>query len=139
MTSQQLAEHFQPKTRTDEIRDLVQGSYERGEERPDPAQPDYRPTTFQADHIIPLRRIVDLRGFRDLTYEQMLDIVNLSANFWGMGPRTNASTGSKPLEAWPGHPAFAPITPETRAMLRRISNEALDAVTDAIDDFLDGA
>jgi hypothetical protein len=137
MTSGELAEHFRPMTPTPEIRDMVQGEYERGIERPDPAQPDYRPTVFEADHIIPLREIVDLPGFRDLTHDQMLAIVNLEENFWGLGRRTNASKGSKLLPEWPGHPEFSAITPETRAMLRTISNDALDAVTDAIADFLD--
>lgn len=138
MTSQQLAEHFRPRTPTQSLRDLVQGDYIRGEERPDPIHPEYRPTVFEADHIIPLREIVDLPGFRDLTYQQMLDIVNLPDNFWGLGKRTNASKGAQRLSEWAGHSAFGPIPDDVRQMLYDIDDEALEAVTDAISALLHG-
>lgn len=128
LTDSELAGLLRPTTPTQEIRDAVQNG--SGPQR-DPLYPDIEVDRLEADHIIPLREIVEMDGFRDLTWEQMRDVVNLRENFWGLSKPINASKGDTSPFDYTGHSnvdKYGELTPEARDLLDSMGEEALEAL-----------
>jgi hypothetical protein len=84
------------RTPTDDLRDKV------NEGTPPLKDPVYGTDEdpLEADHIVPMFEIVGMSGFANLTTEQHLEILNLEANFWGLGRSANGSKGGKNVEEW---------------------------------------
>jgi hypothetical protein len=56
---------------------------------------------LEIDHVYPLRRIIDLDGFRDLGWLDQVDIVNAEFNFIAMDAALNGSKGTHSWSSWP--------------------------------------
>ncbi|GAA4771512.1 glycohydrolase toxin TNT-related protein [Microbacterium gilvum] len=135
LDDRRLAELLRARTPDQAMRDAVQGPLGDDGLQPDPLYPDeqdLRRERLEADHIIPLRRIVEMDGFRDLTWSQMLEVVNLPENFLGLSDRVNASKGDRMPGEWDGHSEFGPLSPERRRWLDERSLDALDALEEKI-------
>jgi hypothetical protein len=60
-----------------------------------------RPTgKLQADHIVPVREIVDMDGFAELTWQQQKAIVDMKENLIAMDSAANASKGDRSWRSW---------------------------------------
>lgn len=92
----------------------------------------YEVDVLEADHIVPLKEIVEMPGFDQLSFEDQKAIANLRENFMGLGKRTNASKGAKPLSQWTGHSQLGPISDSVRSMLNMRDSAARTAITNAI-------
>jgi len=75
---------------------------------------------LEADHIVPLKKIVTMPGFSKLSYDDQKKVANLPANFLGLGKRSNASKGAKSWSEWKGHSKLGPVPSKVRqSMLLR--------------------
>ena len=96
-------EYYKLRSRTPskEIRDKVNENIDELQGQPDPAIPDKFITgKLQADHIVPMRKIVEMDGFDQLNDDQRLKVLNYEDNFMGLTRSANASKGSKSYAEW---------------------------------------
>jgi hypothetical protein len=56
---------------------------------------------LEADHIVPIREIVDMEGFAKLGREDQLAVRDLEKNLVMMDEAANASKGDRSWRAWP--------------------------------------
>ena len=87
------------KTPSREIRETVN----EGVELPmdDPALPGLKVTeSLHADHIVSMKKITEMEGFSDLTFENQLKVLNNPENFVGLSETANTSKGSKTFAEW---------------------------------------
>lgn len=92
----------------------------------------YPVTSFTADHIVPIREIVQMPGFDKLTEAQQLEVVNLKENIMGLGKPTNSSKQDKDWCEYQGHPVYGPVPPEVRKEMLAREAQARQAIQDAI-------
>lgn len=116
------------RTPSDDIREAVQGP---SGNRRDPVY-DYPVNRFEADHIVPMKEIVEMPGFSQLSREQKIEVLNLRENFMGLGKSTNASKGARTYADWAGHSGLGPVPPEVRARLLAEEARARQALQEAI-------
>nr|WP_303740918.1 hypothetical protein [Bacillus wiedmannii] len=80
------------KTPTAKIRKQVNKGHNKKIETEDQALPG---KTFigslEADHIVPMDRIVSVDGFGNLTEKQQLEVLNYPENFTGLSNSANTS------------------------------------------------
>ena len=96
----------------------------------------YEVDTLEADHIMPLKEITEQPGFDQLSFEDQKAIANLEENFMGLGKRTNASKGAKPISAWSGHSKLGAISEEAQQFLNQKDEAARAAIAKAISERL---
>ena len=65
-----------------------------------PAKPGGEKGVLAADHVVPFKEIVKLKGFTELTREQQLAIANNPENFQPLLKGVNSSKGGKEVEDW---------------------------------------
>ena len=75
---------------------------------------------LQADHIVPVREIVDMDGFAELTWKQQKAIVDMKQNLIAMDAAANASKGDRSWRAW----QYASRFYEQSAIDKMIAEEA---------------
>lgn len=96
----------------------------------------YEVDTMEADHIMPLKEITEQSGLDQLSFEDQKAIANLEENFMGLGKRTNASKGAKPISAWSGHSKLGAISEEAQQFLNQKDEAARAAIAKAISEGL---
>lgn len=96
----------------------------------------YEVDTLETDHIMPLKEITEQPGFDQLSFEDQKAIANLEENFMGLGKRTNASKGAKPISDWNGHSKLGAISEEVQQMLNQKDKDAREAIAKAISERL---
>jgi hypothetical protein len=75
-------------------RDAACGAY-------DPALPGLKITeSLQADHLVSMKKITEMEGFPDLTFNNQLKVLNNPENFVGLSETANKSKGSKTFAEW---------------------------------------
>jgi hypothetical protein len=62
--------------------------------------PPRTPRPTQKDHIVSVREMWDMDGFRDLPVKDRVEIANISENLINMDGVANASKGQQPWRAW---------------------------------------
>jgi RHS repeat-associated protein len=92
--------------------------------------------TLEADHIVSMREIVKMPGFKSLSDEAKSDVLNFAKNFMGLGKRSNASKGAKSWSEWPGHSQLGPVPADVRAGMLEAESEARQALQQAINERL---
>ena len=55
---------------------------------------------LEADHIVPMKKIVTMEGFDKLSSEQQLSVLNFEENFIGLSKSGNTSKGAKSYSDW---------------------------------------
>ncbi|MPQ31911.1 hypothetical protein E4V42_10745 [Clostridium estertheticum] len=55
----------------------------------------YTVEKLEADHIVSMKVITDMKGFSQLSEQQQIEILNLKDNFFGLSKSSNASKGAK--------------------------------------------
>ena len=55
---------------------------------------------LEADHIVPMKKIVTMKGFDKLSLEQQLSVLNFEENFIGLSKSANTSKGAKSYSDW---------------------------------------
>jgi hypothetical protein len=63
----------------------------------------YRTGPLQADHIVPMKDIVNMPGFSTLTEANQMNVLNLNSNFVGLSEAANKSKGAKSFADWTEH------------------------------------
>lgn len=92
---------------------------------------------FQRDHIIPLRRLWDLTGFKELPMAQQVAIANMPENLKLVPSRWNSSKGSRLWSETPPNPNVdPPLGPSDLAELCLNEKSATEAVLNAVSDRL---
>ena len=94
--SKELYAKLRSKTPSDKIKDMVRDSATYPMH--DPALPEIIVTErnkLEADHIVPMKNIVTLEGFEQLTFEQQLEVLNNPINFMGLSQAANRSKQDK--------------------------------------------
>lgn len=132
-----IADDLRPETPTKSVRDSVQGRPGRDGKQPDPLDPSIRRTRLEADHVVPLRNLVEMDGFKNLTRDQQIEVANLADNFWGLSKPMNASKGAKNPHEWLGHSQRGPLSPGARDLLNNKYLDALAALRKKIDSYAD--
>lgn len=92
--------------------------------------------TYDLDHVIPLREVVEMPGFLDLTPSNQLAVANLPENLVRMSPATNRSRGDLRFSEWidKGHSQLGPVLSATRRRtLLNLERDAFRSVRGAID------
>ncbi|WP_373460747.1 glycohydrolase toxin TNT-related protein [Agromyces ramosus] len=137
LNGRELARALRDETPTPALRVMVN----QGSPGHDPIYTNVSATTLEADHIHPLVQIVDMPGFRDLTWEQMLEVVNLADNFVGLEGGSNSSKGGRTFAEWfaaGGHLGRGPVPAHIVSAWSRIGQQAEAAVQAHIDELLRG-
>ncbi|MCY6354740.1 hypothetical protein [Clostridium sp. ZS2-4] len=134
--SDELYNKLRKQTPTDEIRDMVNEGVDLPME--DFALPGKQITNaLEADHIVPMKKIVCMEGFEKLSYEQQVNILNYKENFIGLSKVANTSKGSKTYEEWLLYKkGNIKVNPEFRERMIRIEKELQGQIQSLIDDFL---
>ncbi len=91
---------------------------------------------LEADHIVPMFAIVSMPGFENLTPDQHIEVLNLEANFWGLGRSANGSKGGKTVDEWiaAGGLGGAGLSDDQKKLLRSKDKAAQKAIKKAIAD-----
>ena len=90
------------RTPNDSLRDLVNSGYKRG--MADEALPGLRVLErLEADHIVPMKRITEMPGFKEINYENMLRVLNFKPNYTGLSKAANTSKGEQTFAQWLRH------------------------------------
>jgi len=87
---------------------------------------------LQADHIVPVREIVEMDGFAELTWKQQKAIVDMKQNLIAMDSAANASKGDRSWRAWQYASRFYEQSSIDKmlaeeARVRRLIRDAIDA------------
>ena len=99
--SKELYAKLRSRTPSDKIKNMVRDSATYPMH--DPALPEIIVTErneLEADHIVPMKNIVTLEGFEQLTFEQQLEVLNNPINFMGLSQAANRSKQDKTYEEW---------------------------------------
>lgn len=96
----------------------------------------YVTDVLEADHIVPMKEIVDMPGFSQLSREQQIEVLNLKDNFIGLGKPTNASKGAKNWSDWQGHSKLGEIPSDVRSRMLELDATAREALMKAIEERL---
>ena len=96
----------------------------------------YKTNVLEADHIVPMKEIVNMPGFSQLSREQQIEVLNLKDNFIGLGKSTNASEGAKNWSEWQGHSKLGEIPIDVRSRMLELESTARDALKKAIEERL---
>jgi len=116
--SRDLYAKLRKKTPSKEIRGLVNESIKGMVE--DPALPGFFADILEADHIVAMKRIVEMPGFAQLTEDNMLVVLNHPNNFIGLTKSANASKGAKDWFEWTVHKKTGvKVRPEFAAKMQR--------------------
>ena len=96
--SDALYKKLRKKTPSPSIRKMVN----EGVDFPakDPALPGIEVEEFQADHIVPMNKIVRMDGFEKLKFKQQLEVLNNPENFAGLSRAANGSRQHKSYSEW---------------------------------------
>jgi len=120
-------EALRRQTPNQEVRDMV---------NPDGPKVDpvygYSVDRFEADHIVPMKELVEMPGFTDLSAAKQVEVLNLPENFSGLGKSSNASKGASSWADWPGHSELGPVPPDVRAAMVQRDQQARVALQRAI-------
>lgn len=96
----------------------------------------YVTDVLEADHIVPMKEIVDMPGFSQLSREQQIEVLNLKYNFIGLGKTTNASKGAKNWSDWQGNSKLGEIPSDVRSRMLELDATAREALMKAIEERL---
>ena len=96
----------------------------------------YVTDVLEADHIVPMKEIVDMPGFSQLSGEQQIEVLNLKDNFIGLGKSTNASKGDKNQTDWQGHSKLGEVPSNVRIKMLELECSAREALMKAIEERL---
>lgn len=94
----------------------------------------YANDVLESDHIVPMKEIVDMPGFSQLSREQQIEVLNLKDNFIGLGKSTNASKGAKNWTDWQGHSKLGEIPSDVRTRMLELDATAREALMKAIEE-----
>lgn len=111
-----------------EIKDAINS----GDKKIDPVY-GYEVDKLEADHIMSLKEITEQPGFDKLSLSDQIEVANTPENFMGLGKRTNASKGAKPISEWEGHSKLGTISEEIKQYLLEKDEIARKAIRDAIE------
>jgi hypothetical protein len=92
-------EHYKrlrANTPTDSIREMV-----NKKEKVDPVY-GYKVDKLEADHIVSMKTITEMKDFSRLSTENQLKVLNNPDNFMGLGKSSNASKQDKSWAEWEG-------------------------------------
>ncbi len=92
----------------------------------------YETNVLEADHIVPMKEIVNMPGFSQLSESQKIEILNLKNNFIGLGKSTNTSKGAKSWADWVGHSKLGEVPSDVRSNMLKLENSARIALQKAI-------
>ena len=100
---------------SDEIQDMVNPAARRGPHT-DPALGEgFVDDVLEADHIVSLKEIYFMPGFRNLSFEHQKQVANFPRNFIGLVKSANASKGANSWTKWWGHKiSGTPVKPSFR-------------------------
>ena len=87
---------------------------------------------LEADHVVPMKQIVEMPGFNQLSDVDKVAVLNLRENFMGLSKASNASKGAKTYAEWMGHSKLGPIPDDVRAWLLQVEQDAAAALQKAI-------
>lgn len=96
----------------------------------------YETNVLEADHIVPMKEIVNMPGFSQLSESQQIEILNLNDNFIGLGKSTNASKGAKNWADWVGHSKLGEVPSDVRSNMLKLESSARSALQKAIEERL---
>lgn len=96
----------------------------------------YATDVLEVEHIVPMKEIVDIPGFSQLSREQQVEVLNLKDNFIGLGKSTNASKGAKNWTDWKGHSKLVEIPSDVRTRMLELEATAREALMKAIEERL---
>ena len=96
----------------------------------------YATDVLEADHIVPMKEIVDMPGFTQLSREQQIEVLNLQDNFIGLGKSTNASKGAKNWTEWQGNSKLGQVPSDVRSNMLELESSARTALQKAIEERL---
>ncbi|MBB6716533.1 hypothetical protein [Clostridium gasigenes] len=96
----------------------------------------YKTNVLEADHIVPMKEIVNMPGFSQLSREQQIEVLNLKDNFIGLGKSTNASKGAKNWTDWAGHSKLGEVPSDVRSKMLDLDSSAREALMKAIEERL---
>lgn len=89
------------KSPSQKIREIVNEDIDQLIGKPDPAIPSkFIDGKLQADHIVSLKKISQMKNFEKLTAEERIQIANFKDNFIGLTKTANTSKGSKTYKEW---------------------------------------
>jgi hypothetical protein len=89
-------ERLRANTPTDSIREMV-----NKKEKVDPVY-GYKVDKLEADHIVSMKTITEMKDFSRLSTENQLKVLNNPDNFMGLGKSSNASKQDKSWAEWEG-------------------------------------
>jgi uncharacterized protein YecT (DUF1311 family) len=89
--------------------------------------------TPEADHIVSMNEITQMKGFAKLRPDQKLKILNMEENFMPLDKRVNSSKGDRSFSEWEGYEPLGEIDPvkresllEKESFLRKKIQEEID-------------
>ena len=97
----------------------------------------YETDVLEADHIVPMKEIVNMPGFSQLSRQKQIEVLNLRENFIGLGKSTNASKGAKSWSEWKGHSKLGKIPDSVREEMLKLEELAREKLIKAIEEKLD--
>jgi hypothetical protein len=101
-----LYEKLRSASPTERLRDRVNGKA-RGLDQVSGAAPPSG--SLDVDHVVPLNRIKDMDGFRDLPWADQVAIVNYEPNMRAVDSSANRSRGDKRWsDVWSGRNQYSP-------------------------------
>ena len=92
-----------------------------------------KPTGLQVDHVVPVREIVDMDGFTELTLKEQKAFIDSRENLIVMDASANGSKGDRSWRSWAGASRFYDEATIARmqakeATVRSLLRERLDAL-----------
>ncbi|WP_241299117.1 PAAR domain-containing protein [Burkholderia stabilis] len=94
-----LYDQLRAKTPSSKIQKMVNENYEPGMK--DPALPGLTiDKPLHADHIVSMKEITEMPGFKDLPFDDQVKVLNNPDNFTGLSETANTSKGSKSYAEW---------------------------------------
>ena len=97
----------------------------------------YETSVLEADHIVSMKKVVEMPGFSQLSAEQKEEVLNLKDNFIGLGKPTNASKGAKSWTEWRGHSVLGEVPDSVRKEMLEKERKAKLALQKAIKEGLE--
>jgi len=140
--SKSLYKKLREKTPSPEIMNMVNENIELPMD--DPALPGLKielkegqKHALEADHIVPMKKIVCMEGFDQLSFDQQLEVLNYKKNFVGLSKTANTSKGSKSFKEWTMYvKGNIKVNPEFREKMIKKEEELEGELQELIDKML---
>jgi hypothetical protein len=102
-------ERLRANTPTDSIRNMVNEG-----KKVDPVY-GYKVDKLEADHIVAMKTITEMKDFSRLSTENQLKVLNNPDNFMGLGKSSNASKQDKSWAEWEEHSILGKVPEKFKA------------------------